>query len=41
MPVLTIDRSASYRIITRALQSRRRPLVGLLEPGAEDCETCA
>ena len=36
--MLTIPRSCSYRIITRAVSSGDRPLVGLLLPGAEDCD---
>lgn len=36
--MLTIQRSSSYKIITRALQSDDAPLVGLLLPGADDCE---
>ena len=38
--MLTIRRSASYRIITRAVQQDGQPLVALLEPGADDCEPC-
>ena len=38
--MLTIKRSCSYRIITRALQVDDRPLVALLMPGADDCEPC-
>ena len=36
--MLTIERSCSYRIITRALQSEGKPLIGLLHPGATDCD---
>ena len=36
--MLTIRRSCSYKIITRALQAAGEPLVGLVYPGAEDCE---
>ena len=36
--MLTIQRSCSYKIITRALQSDGEPLVGILPPGAEDCD---
>ena len=36
--MLTIQRSCSYRIITRALQAEGEPLVGLIYPGAEDCD---
>ncbi len=39
MSRLTIRRTASYRIITHALEHGDRPLVGLLEPGADDCQT--
>jgi hypothetical protein len=38
--MLTIKRSCSYRIITRALQVDDQPLVALLMPGADDCEPC-
>jgi hypothetical protein len=38
--MMTIKRSCSYRIITRAVDSEDRPLVGMLTPGAEDCEPC-
>ena len=38
--MLTIKRSCSNKIITRALNSEDRPLVALLMPGAEDCEPC-
>ena len=38
--MLTIGRSCSYRIITRAVNAEDRPLVGLLLPGANDCEPC-
>jgi hypothetical protein len=33
-----IARESSYRIITRAVQHETEPLVGLLLPGAGDCE---
>ena len=36
--MLTIQRSCSYKIITRALRASGEPLVGLIYPGAEDCE---
>ena len=36
---MTIRRTASYRIITHALEHDTRPLVGLLEADADDCET--
>ncbi|MDH3386687.1 MAG: hypothetical protein OEN02_02180 [Gammaproteobacteria bacterium] len=39
--MLTIKRTCSNRIITRALESEGRPLLALLMPGAEDCEICA
>ena len=38
--MMTIRRSCSYRIITRAVNAEGQPLVGLLAPGAEDCELC-
>lgn len=38
--MLTIRRTCSNRIITRALESEGRPLVATLAPGAEDCEPC-
>jgi len=38
--MLTIKRSCSYRIITRAVQMEDQPLVALLMPGGEDCESC-
>jgi len=38
--MLTIKRTCSNRIITRALEAGGRPLVALLMPGAEDCEVC-
>ena len=34
--MLTINRSCSYRIITRAVQSESLALVGLLQPGGSD-----
>lgn len=37
---LTIQRSCSYRIITRAVNQEGQPLVALLMPGADDCEPC-
>ncbi|MDH3447200.1 MAG: hypothetical protein OEO18_03520 [Gammaproteobacteria bacterium] len=36
--MLTIKRTCSNKIITRALESEGRPLLALLMPGAEDCE---
>ena len=38
--MLTIRRSASYHIITRAVNLDGHPLVALLTPDAEDCEPC-
>jgi hypothetical protein len=38
--MLTIRRSASYRIITRAVNLDAEPLVALLTPGADDCQPC-
>ncbi len=38
--MLTIKRSCSYRIITRAVQMEGQPLVALLAPAGEDCEPC-
>jgi len=38
--MMTIRRSCSYRIITRAVNTEGQPLVGLLTPGADDCEPC-
>ena len=38
--MLTIRRTCSNRIITRALGAAGRPLVALLQPGADDCEVC-
>lgn len=37
---LAIQRSCSYRIITRAVKLEGLPLVELLMPGGPDCETC-
>jgi hypothetical protein len=39
--MLTIDRRASYRIITRAVTLDGKPLVALLATDADDCELCA
>ena len=36
--ILTIQRSCSYQIITRAVQSDGQPLVAMLRPGAENCD---
>ena len=38
--MLTIKRTCSNKIITRALEHEGQPLVALLAPGAEDCEVC-
>ena len=38
--MMTIRRSCSYRIITRAVNTEGQPLVGLLAPGADDYEPC-
>jgi len=38
--MMTIRRSCSYCIITRAVNAKGQPLVGLLTPGADDCEPC-
>ena len=38
--MLTIKRTCSNKIITRALDHEDQPLVALLAPGAEDCEVC-
>ena len=38
--MMRINRSCSYRIITRAVNAEGQPLVGLLTPGAHDCEPC-
>lgn len=38
--MLTIKRSCSYEIITRAVHLGDKPLVALLLPGADDCESC-
>ena len=38
--MLTIKRTCSNKIITRALAVEGRPLVAILPPGAEDCEPC-
>ena len=36
--MLTIKRTCSNKIITRALECEGQPLVALLEPGGDDCE---
>jgi len=38
--MLTIKRTCSNKIITRALDSEDKPLIALLMPNAEDCEVC-
>ena len=38
--MVTINRSCSYRIITRAVNVDGQPLVALLAPGADDCKPC-
>ena len=38
--MLTIKRSCSYKIITRAVQMDGQPLVALLMPAGEDCDPC-
>ena len=38
--MLRIKRSCSYNIITRAVHLGDKPLVALLMPAADDCETC-
>ncbi len=38
--MLTIKRTCSNRIITRALESGGKPLEALLSTGAEDCVVC-
>ena len=39
--MLTIKRTCTNKIITRALGLEGKPLVAILYPGAEDCEPCA
>ena len=39
--MLTIRRTCSNRIITRALNAKGEPLLALLLPDAEDCEVCS
>ena len=39
--MLTIKRTCTNKIITRALRMDGKPLVAILRPGAEDCEPCA
>jgi hypothetical protein len=38
--MLTIKRTCTNKIITRALEVEGKPLVAILRPGAEDCEPC-
>lgn len=38
--MMTIKRSCSYHIITRAVNAGGQPLVALLAPGADDCRPC-
>ena len=38
--MLTIKRTCTNKIITRALALEGKPLVAILRPGAEDCEPC-
>jgi len=38
--MLTIKRSCSYKIITRAVQMDGQPLVALLMPAGADCKPC-
>ena len=38
--MLTIKRTCTNKIITRALAVEGKPLVAILPPGAEDCEPC-
>jgi len=38
--MLTIKRTCTNKIITRALGSGNKPLIAILRPGAEDCEPC-
>jgi hypothetical protein len=39
--MLTIKRTCTNKIITRALRMDGKPLIAILRPGAEDCEPCA
>jgi len=39
--MLTIKRTCTNKIITRALRLDTRPLVAILRHGAEDCEPCS
>ena len=38
--MLTIKRTCSNKIISRALAAEGKPLVATLAPGAEDCKPC-
>ena len=38
--MLTIKRTCTNKIITRALGLNGKPMVAILRPGAEDCEPC-
>ncbi len=38
--MLTIKRTCTNKIITRALMLEDQPLIAILRPGAEDCDTC-
>lgn len=39
--MLTIKRTCTNKIITRAVELDGKPLVAVLRPGAEDCEPCS
>ena len=39
--MLTIKRTCTNKIITRALRLDGKPLVAILRQGAEDCEPCS
>jgi len=39
--MLTIKRTCTNKIITRALRLDSKPLVAILRHGAEDCEPCS
>lgn len=39
--MLTIKRTCTNKIITRALKLDAKPLVAILRHGAEDCEPCS
>ena len=38
--MLTIKRTCTNKIITRALMLEGQPLIAILRPGAEDCDPC-